>query len=165
MKRLATLAALAAILGTLTACSTLDRGLFTATTNAPAQEIILPDGTTNHIPANVTLAVKPGVEAALRGVQASPIPWAGVAGATALALLQGYANAKNKKAAGRNELAAVATIQALDTFRTILDSTAEGRKLDAILRAELIRNQQALGVFETVSDLVSRYTPTTTARQ
>lgn len=123
-------------------------------------QVVTPVITYDYAPpiTRTNLVPKPGVEG-LIGIGGSlPLPWAGPAGLALGAIYAVYANIRNKKTK-------VALIQGIEAGRRILQETAEGQKLDARIRAELIQHQAAAGVLNEVAKLVDSYTaPTTTSK-
>jgi hypothetical protein len=155
MKKISTVLLLAVACLTLTGCAFTDKLLtheaviqHLAETNAVTGAVIPAFAETNFV-------ANPVITGAATVVSALPFPFAGVAGVLLGALPCMYAAFRNRKAL-------VAVIQGIEAGRQVLQSTVEGKKLDAVVRGELIKHQDAAGVLKTVSNLVSDYTGNTT---
>ena len=111
---------------------------------------------TNFVPVTVPGEIAPdtAIEGGINLVKVLPIPFAAPIAIALGWLYSAYASIRNKKAL-------VAVVKGVDAGREFLNTTSEGKAMDAKLKDFLIQHQEAAGVLNAVSKVVNEHTGNT----
>jgi hypothetical protein len=128
-----------------------DNGTFVP---ARVVQTVVPEVVTRYAPATyvTNLVTRPSVATGIQLTGAVPAPWASAVALGLGWLYSAYASVRNKQVAK-------ALVQSVQVGREFLQSTPEGQKIDAELKAKLQRHQQYLGVADLVKQLLNKYVP------